>query len=279
MVKKLETELKVGLFVTIGVALVAVAILLLGSTESLLSRKNHYHSHMPTAEGLIPGAKVVLDGIPVGTVDTIKFDGDTRDVDVRFSVESGAAKWVRGDSMMEIMTQGVLGDKFVSITPGSQDQTAINDEGQVPYRASKDLTQFLSKGDQLLLTLNSIATDLDRILHAFERENRAETFFQNMATSSRNFALLTDKMNKQLDGMQLHSAIRNLNGILEKINNGTGSLGALVNDPALYDNVKSLVGGANRNRIIRNLVRKTVESGEEGASAANASSQNAPKKK
>lgn len=277
MAKKLEMELKVGLFVTIGVVLVAVGILLLGSTESLLSRKLYFHAHMPTAEGLIPGAKVVLDGIPVGTVDAIKFDGSNRDVDVRFSVESGAAKWIRSDSIMEVVTQGVLGDKFVSITPGTMEQPQITDDGQVPYRASKDLTQFLSKGDQLLLSLNNLATSLDRILKAFDRENRAELFFQSMATSSRNFALLTDKLNKQLDGIQLHQAIRNLNGILEKVNNGTGSLGALVNDPALYDNVKSLVGGANRNRIIRNLVRKTVESGEEGAPAA--SSQNAPSKK
>ena len=71
------------------------------------------------------------------------------------------------------------------------------------------------------------------------------------------------KLNNQLDGMALKSAIKNLNAILEKVNNGTGTLGALINDPGLYDNARALVGGANRNRILRNLVRETVEKGNQ----------------
>ena len=122
MSKKLEIELKVGLFVTIGVALVALAILVLGSTESLLVRKNHYYSHLPTAEGVISGAKVVIGGIPVGTVENIKFDGDRRDVDIYFSVNRDSAKWIRADSSMEVLTQGVLGDKFVSLNAGTLQQ-------------------------------------------------------------------------------------------------------------------------------------------------------------
>jgi phospholipid/cholesterol/gamma-HCH transport system substrate-binding protein len=263
MAKKLELELKVGLFVTIGVSLVLVAILVLGNTESLLSRRNHYTSHLASAEGLITGAKVVLGGIPVGTVESLHFDGEHHDVEAKFSVDRDSGKWVRSDSTIEILTQGMLGDKFVSLNAGSADQAEIPNGGDIPYRASKDLSQFLTKGDQLLLSLNSIATDLDRVLHAFERDNRAETFFQGMAQTSHNFASMSEKLNKQMDNMPMKTAVRNLNEILEKINDGTGTIGALVNDSALYDNVKSLVGGANRNRILRNLVRQTVEGGME----------------
>jgi hypothetical protein len=39
-------------------------------------------------------------------------------------------------------------------------------------------------------------------------------------------------------------------------------MGALINDPGLYDNVKALVGQANRNRILRNLVRQTLRDSE-----------------
>ena len=55
---------------------------------------------------------------------------------------------------------------------------------------------------------------------------------------------------------------KNAADILEKVNNGTGTLGALVNDPGLYEDARALVGGANRNRIVRNLVRKTAKDGE-----------------
>ena len=118
-----------------------------------------------------------------------------------------------------------------------------------------------------MISLNNIAVDLDRVMRAFDKDNRADIFFQNLSASSKNFAAVSEKLNKQMDTMQLHKLVANLNGIMEKINDGTGTIGALVNDTALYDNVKSLVGGANRNRIIRNLVRKTVESGQEEENA------------
>jgi phospholipid/cholesterol/gamma-HCH transport system substrate-binding protein len=53
--------------------------------------------------------------------------------------------------------------------------------------------------------------------------------------------------------------MKNLNSILGKIDHGSGSLGALVNDPELYDAAKSLMGEANQNRIVRNLVRKSIK--------------------
>jgi phospholipid/cholesterol/gamma-HCH transport system substrate-binding protein len=270
--KKLELELKVGLFVTIGVGLIMAGILVLGSTESLMQRKFHFVAHLPTAEGLISGAKVVLGGIPVGTIESMHFDGERHEVDVKFSVERDSAQWLRTDSSMEVLTQGVLGDKYVSLNAGSKDQPEIPDGGEVAFRASKDLTQFLSKGDQLLLTLNSIATDMDRVMHALEKDNRAEIMFSSMSQAAKNFAQVSDKLNKQMDGLPLNSAVKNLNGILEKINHGNGTLGAFVNDPQLYDSMKSLVGGANRNRVIRNLVRQSVEKGMADEEAA------APKK-
>jgi len=43
-------------------------------------------------------------------------------------------------------------------------------------------------------------------------------------------------------------------------------LGALVNDPALYYDVRALMGGANRNQLVRTVVRKAVREADEAAS-------------
>jgi phospholipid/cholesterol/gamma-HCH transport system substrate-binding protein len=75
-------------------------------------------------------------------------------------------------------------------------------------------------------------------------------------------------MNDQLTDIHIKKTVTNLNQIFEKINNGTGTLGALVNDPGLYDEMRALMGGANRNRIIRNLVRQTIKESEEKNAAA-----------
>jgi hypothetical protein len=106
-------------------------------------------------------------------------------------------------------------------------------------RPSKDLSQFLSKGDTLLFSLNSVARSLDRILKDFERDRRSETFFMGMANTAKNLTHASEKLNQELDQIQIKKMISHVNQIFEKIDNGTGTLGALVNDSGLYDQLQA----------------------------------------
>ena len=263
MKKQLEIELKVGLFVTIGLGLIMLAILVLGSTQNLLSRQAHYTIYFPSVEGLIPGAKVILNGVNAGTVIDIDLDMPRRQVRVNVGIAQKYAQWLKKDSTAEVSTQGVLGDKLVVLNAGAPEAEILPNFSEIPSRTPKDLSQFLSKGDQLMGTLTSITNSMDHILKSFEFNNRNEAFFQGMAQSAKNLSLATEKINAQLDGGHLQGVSKNLESILSKINNGAGTLGQLVNDPGLYYDVKALFGGAQRNRILRNLVRQTVQGNEQ----------------
>lgn len=267
MKKSLEIETKVGVFVTVGTGLVMLAILLLGGAESLFTRHNQYRTHFQSVEGLISGAKVVLSGLRIGTVKSVELDPGTRDIQVLLEVEKKYENWIREDTSAEILTQGVLGDKYISLNTGSESAPLLPAGGKISSAPTKDLAQFLSKGDQLMVSLNSIASTLDRLLKNFEQGNRSDIFFEGLANTAKNLSQATDKINQELDQVRLKSAIGHLDSILEKVNNGTGTLGALVNDPGLYYDARMLLGGANRNRIIRNLVRKTVKDGDEAAAS------------
>jgi phospholipid/cholesterol/gamma-HCH transport system substrate-binding protein len=59
--------------------------------------------------------------------------------------------------------------------------------------------------------------------------------------------------------MEALAAGANLNSILQKIDRGEGTLGLLVNDPTLYDDLKLLVGGAQRSLLVRSLIRLSAE--------------------
>lgn len=268
MAKQVEMEIKVGVFVILGLSLIMIAILILGSTENLLVRKAHYNAHFANVDGLIVGAKVVIGGIHVGTVDRISFDMQKRDIEVDFAVSKESSQWIRQNSTVEISTQGVLGDKYISITPGDPDQALALPGAELPNRPSKSLSQFISKGDQLMVTLNSLSASVDRLFKTFEAGNRSEIFFQGMASTAKNLSSATEKLNQELSDLRLKKVSRNLENILDKINNGNGTLGALLNDPALYDDAKKLIGEVNRNRIMRNLVRKTLKEADEAAPQA-----------
>lgn len=256
------SEWRAGIFVTLGVALFAIALLTLGGNNRFLNPSQPYFVHFYSVDGLMVGAKVVLSGIHVGTVDDISIDQRTQDVAVKLAIQDRFTQWVREGSTAEMATMGVLGDKFIKLTRGNPDAAALPNGAIIPSGNPKDLSQVLNKGDALLVTLNSIAGGLEKLIKGFEKGNRSERFADNLALSSERLASVSQKMDRELDKLQLSDAIKNLNSILQKINDGQGTLGALINDPALYDDAKALVGGANRSRIVRNLVRQTIKNQE-----------------
>jgi phospholipid/cholesterol/gamma-HCH transport system substrate-binding protein len=263
--QQFDKELKVGIFVSLGIGLLMAAILVLGSAENFLSSTAHYTVHLGNTDGLIIGAKVVLNGVNIGTVDRIEFDNQAHDILIRLNVSSDSSDWIRQDSIAEIATQGLLGDKYISISAGSPDRPKLGKNAVIPIQSGKSLSQFITQGDQLMASLNSIAGSLDRVLKSFEADNQNKKFFQGIAVSAQNMAQATDKLNHQLDNLKLKQIMNNIESITEKINNGTGTLGAVINDPGLYDNAKELMGEANRNRIVRNLVRQTLKDADQKA--------------
>jgi len=53
-----------------------------------------------------------------------------------------------------------------------------------------------------------------------------------------------------------------LNSILAKIDRGEGTLGLIVNDPTLYEDLKLLIGGANRSAVVRGMIRSLADDGK-----------------
>ncbi|MBC7396788.1 MAG: hypothetical protein H7333_05030, partial [Bdellovibrionales bacterium] len=141
----------------------------------------------------------------------------------------------------------------------------IPDGGEVPVGTSKDLSQLFSTSEKLMQQITGTAESLDRVLTAFNRNNRSDKIFEGMAATSKNMGELSAKLNDDVNQIKIKSAINHLNSILEKIDQGKGSVGAFINDPGLYDDAKALVGQVNRNRIMRNLIRQTIKDNKEKA--------------
>jgi phospholipid/cholesterol/gamma-HCH transport system substrate-binding protein len=59
-----------------------------------------------------------------------------------------------------------------------------------------------------------------------------------------------------------------LNSILAKVDRGEGSLGLILNDPTLYEDLKILVGGAQRSTVVRTMIRMSLESGRDATGEA-----------
>src|SRR5687767_858946 len=101
MAKQLDTEIKVGSFVSLGLVLLMLSIMVLGSSQNFFTKQNRYFVHFNTVEGLLPGAKVVLGGVNVGTVTEVDFDQKRQDIRVELGVLRKYAEWIRKDTSAE----------------------------------------------------------------------------------------------------------------------------------------------------------------------------------
>lgn len=231
-----QLELRVGSFFAGALVLLLVGIWMIGSTQNLFTHREAFFITVPSAGGIAPGAKVTISGVNAGVVDSFSLNAKDRTVHVRLSLSSKFDNSIRKDSFAEVITEGVLGDKLIAIAAGSMSSPKLPAGSEIPTHPEATLQQLLGKGGDLATNLSNLAEDLDQLVL---------------------------ELHHQFKGDHLSNSLGKLDSILGKIDNGNGTAGGLVNDPALYDDVKALLGESNDNRIVRNIVRQTVKGKEE----------------
>lgn len=273
MNRSLEVEVKVGIFVAIGIGLIAAAILLVGGNKAIFSLTMNYHVVFDQVDGIIPGSIVKVAGVRVGQVEKIKFLPGSGKIDVAFTVRKEYEDAIRGDSTVSVRTQGVLGDKILVISTGNPALAKMDQGSELKAETGKELKDYLSSADEVLDRLKNSLGHIETILGNFTKESRSEIFFRNMSQMSTNVNASTSDLPKKIN--DLYGTMNHMKSIMSKIDHGDGTIGALVNDPSLYEDLKSLLGGANRNKVLKYFVRKSVEESRE----ANAEAEKARTKK
>ena len=114
-------RVRVGALIAAGLGILCFAIITIGHGAQFFTRTEILQAHFERIEGLQTGAPVTLSGVRIGAVDSIMFPPEPENsyVIVRIWVEESAAERVRTDSVMQIHSMGLLGDKFVALTPGT----------------------------------------------------------------------------------------------------------------------------------------------------------------
>ncbi len=109
-----KLELAVGMFVVVGILCLAYLSIKLGKLEVMGNPGYTVQALFESASGLKPGASVEIAGVEVGRVKAVGLKQD-RAV-VVLTIQSGLRLY--HDSMASIKTRGIIGDKFVSLSPG-----------------------------------------------------------------------------------------------------------------------------------------------------------------
>ncbi|PWU05472.1 MAG: hypothetical protein C5B51_14510 [Terriglobia bacterium] len=191
----MSKSFRLGVFVVMALAILAGAIFLIGDKQFLFRSTYRLYAEFPSVAGLIEGAEVRVGGLRTGTVKRIDLpDRAGGEVRVVMDLQEATRRIVRKDSVASISAEGLVGDKYVDISFGSDQAATVKDGDTIPSRPPVDVSDVVRKADALLNSANGAVESLT-------------------ATAD------------------------NLKAVSSKINEGKGTVGALINDRSIYQHV------------------------------------------
>ena len=135
---------KLGLFIVVGLVLLVFGLFFIGKQKNLFVSAFPLKAIFKNVGGLKLGNNVRFGGITVGTVDAIQLITDSS-VMVNMSVKSEVRKFIRQNASATIGSEGLMGDRVVSITPGLNDSSAsVRDNDVLATVAPVETDQILS---------------------------------------------------------------------------------------------------------------------------------------
>ena len=136
-------HLSIGLFILIGLGCTAYLAMTLANTTFFSGDSYIISAKFTAVNGLRPGSNVEISGVAVGKVSDIVLDQTLYQAVVTMQVQNAVG--IPVDSVAAIKTSGLIGDKYVSITPGADD--AMLETGGViqDTQAALDIEEMISK--------------------------------------------------------------------------------------------------------------------------------------
>ena len=143
MIEKQHTEILVGIFILIGIITITFLALRMGDFGLLNNTQYIIKAEFTSASGLKKGAHVEMAGVSVGKVKNIIFNPETYLAEVYIAIENNIK--IPEDSIASIRTAGIIGDKFLKISPGGSEIIIEKNMSIVETEPSINLEELISK--------------------------------------------------------------------------------------------------------------------------------------
>lgn len=186
---------RLGVFIVGTLGILALGIFLIGDKQLLFASTYRLKATFKNVAGLNNGADVRVGGIHKGTVRMIQLPAQsTGDMTVMMELESSTRPVIKEDSVAAIQTEGLMGDKYVEISFGSDSAPSVQDDATIGSEPPMDISDLIRKTNTIL-----------------------------------------DSAKESSDSLR---------DISSKINHGQGTMGALVNDRKIYDQLNTATAQA-----------------------------------
>ena len=274
---KLTKEIRIALVAIVGILVMYFGVNFLKGIN-LFSTNNTYYMTFDDIQGMGASTPIYADGYKVGTVDQLDFDYSGKGP-IKVKVDINKDLRIPAGSTAEI-SKDIMGNLQVSLLLANNPRERIEPGGIIPGMVNSGMMgkaaemipvveKMLPKLDSILTSVNALLADpaLAASLH------NVETITSNLTVSTRELNTLMAGLNRQVPGMMkkangvldntnrltsnlasldVQGTLDRVNATLdgaqkftEQLNIGKGSLGLLMNDTRLYENLNSTMSHAD----------------------------------
>jgi phospholipid/cholesterol/gamma-HCH transport system substrate-binding protein len=205
----------VGVFVLSAVVLFSAGLFLIGNRQKAFVHHVEFVTKLNNVNGISPGSKVRVSGYEAGQVLNIEIPARPSDkFRLKLRVDTKLRDLIRDDSFVTVESDGLVGDKFLLIHGGSDQQPEAVNGATLPAKEPIELSAVIEKVtgimDQANAAIGDIRTKADGTLDA------------------------------------ITATVNNTNGIVTGIRDGKGTVGMLLDDQQTANTVRDAVGNAQQ---------------------------------
>jgi phospholipid/cholesterol/gamma-HCH transport system substrate-binding protein len=230
--KSSVVTIRVGALIAGGLVIICFAIFSIGHGDRIFHHTDSLETHFHRINGLQTGAPVALLGVNIGAVNSITFPADPHAdyVVVKLWIVDRDLPRVRSDSVAQISTMGLLGDKYIEISGGNPDSASLAPNQILAAEDPIDLQAVLQKAGSTDMIDNfiDISQSLKSILESMDKGHGIlAELIKGEAKGAQPPLTLAD-LRTTFDN--LNKLTVEMNATLDKVNHGRGLAGAMLSD-------------------------------------------------
>ncbi len=237
MANRTVNNVKLGVFVLAGLVALIFSLYMIGKDTNLFGKNYVLKARFQNINGLMAGNNVRFSGIQVGSIKQIQILNDTT-IEVTMLIEEDKKKFIHKGDLASIGTDGLVGNKLINLAPGKTG-AAMAESGDIltvkNAISTEDMMEVLNK------TNKNISIISEELKSTVQRVNQSAALWEILNDKTLPANLRTSLVNVRNATSKTDNMVTDLQSVIRDIQQGKGSLGAILKDTAIAVNLNQAI--------------------------------------